>query len=443
MAASNRPTRRGLLRGAAALSASVLSAPSALAGGWAASLAPASLAAAVRTRRPQDRLKLAAIGAAHRAAANIAGVMSEDIALLCDVDAGLLARGVAQIEKGGGPKPKTYVDWRELLEKETMDGIVVSTPDHTHAAIARAALRKGIPVYCEKPLTRTVAEARQLRALAETAGVPTQMGTQIHSTDNYRRVVEAIQAGAIGDVHTVHVVCSKSWSGGKYGEPTEVPKGLNWDLWLGPRPERPYCEGVHPANWRRFWDYGGGTVGDMACHWVDLVHWALRLGTPSTVEVEGSAPDEVGTPTWMHARWGHPAIEGRGAVEVHWWDGGKKPEFAPLGDCHVFLGTRGRIVSTYGSMDVQLTDKEAKWEAPEPSLIKSPGHYVEWLNAIKGEDAPAPLCEFGYASRLTETVLLANVAYRAGGKLTWDDEKGEASAGSEFIAEPERDGWDV
>ena len=233
-----------------------------------------------------------------------------------------------------------------------------------------------------------------------------------------------------------------------------MPEGLAWDLWLGPAAARDYHDGLHPAGWRRFWDYGNGTVGDMACHWVDLVHWALDLGVPQTVEVEGppyapeipgtdgASPKVEGTPAWMHVRWGHAATPQRRAVDVHWYDGGRKPEDVPLPDCHVFIGARGRIVSTYDTMSVELDDPAAEWVQPEPSIPESPGHHVEWLDAIKGE-GPAPLCEFGYGTRLTETVLLACLAYRSGGKITWDHEKGVASAGQELVAQPEREGWDV
>ncbi|MEM9379927.1 MAG: Gfo/Idh/MocA family oxidoreductase [Planctomycetota bacterium] len=422
----HRPTRRRVLGGAAALSASIAAAPF------------------VRTRPLCDRLKLAAVGAANRGSANIAGVLSHDVAALCDVDTNLLARGVGQVETAGQKRPKTYIDWRELLDEEKdLAGLVISTPDHTHAAIARAALRRGIPVYCEKPLTRTVAEARELLDLSRAAGVPTQMGTQIHARDNYRRVVEAIRSGAIGEVQAVHVVCAKSWSDGRYGEAKPVPRGLDWDLWLGPTAERPYCDGVHPAQWRRFWAFGTGTVGDMACHWVDLVHWALDLGTPNAIEVEGPEVHPDGTPKWMHVRWGHPAIEGRGAVEVHWWDGGMKPDFAPRENCHVFLGDAGRLVSTYDWMEVQLDEPGATWTPPEPTIESSPGHHVEWLRAIENSDPNAPLCRFEYSVPLTESVLLATVAYRAGGKITWDAETATPSSGAEFVSAEERDGWEV
>jgi len=419
-------SRRRVLRGAAALATSAAAAPF------------------VRTRPVRDRLKLAAVGVANRGSSNVAGVLSQDVAVMCDVDTRMLERGVNQVVEAGQVKPTTYADWRELLEKERdLAGIVISTPDHLHAPIARAALRRKIAVYCEKPLTRTVAEARQLQALASSSGVATQMGTQIHATDNYRRVVEAIRAGAIGDVHTVHVVCRKSWSNGKFGEPKPAPANLDWDLWLGPTPERPYCDGVHPANWRRFWAFGTGTVGDMACHWVDLVHWALGLETPVAIEVEGPAVDPVGTPDWMHVKWSHAAAGDRKAVDVHWWDGGVAPEEAPGGDSHVFIGTKGRIVSNYSSMRVERAEGQPAWEAPARSIASSPGHYVEWLDAIREGTPTSPLCSFDYSGPLTQTVLLATVAYRAGGRARWDAEAETFDVDAGLLASEERPGWDV
>ena len=419
-------SRRRVLRSAAALATSAAAAPF------------------IRTRPLRDRLKLAAIGVANRGAANVDGVLSQDVAVMCDVDSAMLARGLAQVEAAGQLRPKTYVDWRELLEQEKdLAGVVISTPDHLHAPIARAALRRNIAVYCEKPLTRTVEEAQQLQELAKSSGVATQMGTQIHATDNYRRVVEAIRSGAIGDVHTVHVVCRKSWSNGKFSAPKPVPKNLAWDLWLGPTPERPYCDGVHPGNWRRFWAFGTGTVGDMACHWVDLVHWALDLKTPVAIEVEGPPVDPVGTPAWMHVKWSHAAAGDRKAVDVHWWDGGSAPEEAPQGDSHVFIGSKGRLISNYNSMRVELTDPSEPWQAPAPTIASSPGHHVEWLNAIEKGTPEAPLCRFDYAGPLTQTVLLATVAYRAGGQARWDAGKGAFDADAGLIGSEDRPGWDI
>ncbi|MFT7169311.1 MAG: putative dehydrogenase, partial [Paracoccaceae bacterium] len=432
MSGSRSLTRRTVLRTAAAATSSLVLAPFIH--------ARTRQEAATQGAPLRSRLKLAAIGAGNRGASNIAGVLGEDdVAVLCDVDDELLERGIAQVTKAGQPKPATFKDWRTLLEKVTdLDGVVISTPDHTHAAIARWALGKGLPVYCEKPLTRTIEEAAELQRLA--VGIPTQMGTQIHAGENYRRVVEALRGGAIGAVHNVQVMCSKSWSGGAFQEPAVAPKGLDWDLWLGPTPERPYSPGVHPANWRRFWAFGSGTVGDMASHWIDLVHWALELGPAKTIRVEGPEVDEVGTPAWMHARWTHGRKNQEGNVDVHWWDGGKKWEKAPLDDCHVFLGTKGRLISTYSSMKVELTSGDV-WTPPEPTILSSPGHYVEWLNRIKDDKAPLPLCNFDYAVPLTETLLLAGVAFRAGGQITWDPVARDAGPGNKYLSSEEREGW--
>lgn len=423
------PSRRTVLQGAAA-----------------ALFAPALHAAPSVRRGPlDDRLRIAAVGAANRGAANIAGVLGENVAVLCDVDRNLLGAGVSQVTGNGGAAPRTYADWRVMFDEEdgALDGVVVSTPDHTHFPIARAALRRGIPVYVEKPVSHTVAQARTLRTLAREAGVATQMGTQIHSTDNYRRVVEAIRGGAIGDVQRVDVVCNKSWSNGTWGEVVEPPESLDWDLWQGPALEHAFGAGVHPANWRRFWRYGTGTVGDMACHWIDLVHWALELEAPSAIEAEGPTPHAVGTPEWMVARWSYPARGERGPVEVVWYDGGKKPDDCPLDFCHIWRGSKGKLISTYGSLEVIRDEGTQEWEAPAPTIASSPGHYAEWLNAIRDSSAPAPTCNFEYAVPLSEAVLLSTVAYRAEGRIEWDAEAGTVSRGAEFLATEEREGWDV
>ena len=287
---------------------------------------------AIHTRRPGEKLRLAVVGTANRGSANLGGVMGEEIVALCDVDSNFLGRGVAAVEaakkipefKGG-----VYADYRRMLDgTEGLDGVVVSTADHTHACIAGAALRRGLAVYCEKPLAQTVGEVRALQSLATEQGVATQMGTQIHAGENYRRVVELIRSGVIGEVREAHVWVGKSWSDGRLGWPQPVPENLDWDLWQGPVPRREYRKGLHPANWRRFWDYGTGTLGDMACHYVDLVHWALELSTPTRTLAKGSELHPVGTPRQMHVTWEHPARGDRPPVTVHWYDGGLRPELS-------------------------------------------------------------------------------------------------------------------
>ncbi|MEZ6017891.1 MAG: Gfo/Idh/MocA family oxidoreductase [Planctomycetota bacterium] len=381
----------------------------------------------VRSGPLRDRPRLAVIGVWNRGRSNLEGVLDAEgeVKLLADVDSKHLGLAAKLVADRGQAAPQLMADWRAALERpRELDGVVISTPDHLHAPIASAALARGLAVYCEKPLAHTVEEARLLQKLAHKAKVATQMGIQIHAGDNYRRVVEAVRGGAIGDVREVHVLCSKSWSDGRYGEAKPVPEQLAFDLWLGPAAERPYTEGLHPAWWRKFWDFGTGTVGDMACHWVDLVHWALELGRPSAVTSVGPEVHPDGTPAWLHTTWEHPAAKGRPAVAVHWWDGGKRPEIAREGwnDCHIWVGSKGRIYSTYSKHEVVLDDPDAAYEAPKQTLAKSRGHYVEWIQEIQGGERTS--CPFDYSAPLTEAVLLATVAFRAGAPLKVDVKSG-------------------
>jgi len=410
---------------------------------------------AVHPRPRGERVRLALIGVSGRGAENLVEVRHEEIVALCDVDTAALAGAVARLGEGAEPfRGRTYADYRVLLDAERdLDAVVVSTPDHTHACIAAAALRRGLDVYCEKPLAHSVEEVRAIQRLARARGAVTQMGTQIHAGENYRRVVELVRAGALGDVREVHVWVNKSWSEGRLGWPQPVPATLDWDLWQGPVRERPFRAGLHPASWRRFWDYGTGTLGDMACHYVDLVHWALGLATPARVRADGPPPDPVGTPSRLHVEWEHPARGARPPVRVHWYDGGLVPEGVPaarvLADGstetwdsgQLFVGTRGRLVSDYGRH--RLLDGAALAQPPPPSLASSIGHHREWLAGIRERRAAS--CDFAYAGDLTTTVLLGNVAYRAGMPVTWDENRGTvAEAGARaYLSAPRRAGFEL
>ncbi|MCA9298731.1 MAG: Gfo/Idh/MocA family oxidoreductase, partial [Phycisphaerales bacterium] len=327
------------------------------------------------------KLRLAAIGTQNRAWANISGLSDHDFVALCDVDAGFLERTASQF-----PGAKTFKDFRVLLDTvEGLDAVVVSTPDHLHAPVASMALRRGLHVYCEKPLTHTVAEARRLASLSK--GLVTQMGTQIHAGSNYRRVVELVQSGAIGPVREVHVWCNKSWSDGRFGPASSAPASLDWDLWLGPAPLRPYSEGVHPANWRRFWEYGTGTLGDMGCHYIDLVYWALDLDHPVHVRAEGPPPHEVGTPAWCVVTYEFPARGARAPVRMTWYDGPnrrpsqlqglKHADGSDLswGDGHLFIGDDGMILSDYGRHHVIRDGRVVPHDVPPRTIPDSIGHH--------------------------------------------------------------------
>ena len=270
------------------------------------------------TDSPNERLNLAIVGCGNKGWHNVQELASQNIVALCDVDSNYLGRAA-----GVYSEATRYADYRKMLDQEQnrIDAVVVSTADHTHAPATVAALALGKHVYCEKPLTHTVAEARVIAELAAKNGCATQMGTQIHAGDNYRRVVEWIQSGVIGNVTEVYCWCNKGWSDGRF-EPWDqpVPPNLDWNLWLGPAPMRPYSPNIHPANWRRFWLYGSGTFGDMACHVMDLPFWALDLQHPISVACEGPPVHPDGTPAWVKATY---EFESNGQpLKLYWSDGG-------------------------------------------------------------------------------------------------------------------------
>lgn len=394
-----------------------------------------------------EKLQIGIIGTANRANANIADVAHENIVAVCDVDSNYLHAAQQRF-----PKAKGYRDFRKLLEQKGIDAVVVSTADHTHAPAAAMAIRQGLHVYCEKPLSHSVHEARVLAELAAKHKVATQMGTQIHASENYRRVVEVIQSGAIGPVRAAHVWCDKTWSNGKF-RVGQAPAHLDWDLWLGPAPQRPYSENVHPANWRRFWDYGGGTLGDMACHLVDVVFWALELRHPTSVWAEGPPVDPVGTPAWIIVHYEFPARGSQPAVQLTWSDGGKKPDIlhelnegggklARWGMGQLFIGDKGMLASNYDQLILLPKDRFADYKRPSPTIPRSVGHHREWLNACK--TGSPTTCNFDYAGALTESVLLGNVAYRLGQKINWDAIKLQATnapQADQFIQREYRKGW--
>ncbi len=359
----------------------------------------------VRLRR-SGPLNLGVIGVGGRGADNLAGVAGENIVALCDVDATHLAAAAV-----GFPKAAHFADYHDMIEKVALDAVVISTPDHTHAPATLAALRAGLDVYCEKPLTHTLEEARSITEAARKYRAVTQMGTQIHAGDNYRRVVELIRAGAIGRVREAHCWVGKSWGGGERSKDTPaVPEGLNWKLWLGTAPPRPYHPDYHPAGWRRFWDFGTGTLGDMGCHHLDLPFWALGLEKPNHVHAEGPPVSEETAPTAMRVRWIFPS------VDLWWHDGGLRPlQFAQgllpeWGDGTLFVGEGGLLLADYDRHVLLPEPKFLTFVRPPPSIPASVGHHKEWLDACRTRGSTS--CNFDYAGPLTETVLLGVKAYR-------------------------------
>ncbi len=375
--------------------------------------------ATARTYQANERLSIGIIGVANRGRANLDGVASEQITSICDVDESYLDRCAQDF-----PEAARFTDFRRMIDKSKLDAVVISTPDHTHAPAASMAMQADLDVYCEKPLAHNVVEVRRLTDLARRRKRITQMGTQIHAESNYRRVVEAIRSGAIGSIREVHVWCGGSYSPGD--RPTDqppVPPGLHWDLWLGPAPERPYHPAYAPFQWRGWWDFGNGLLGDMACHHMDLPFWALDLRVPETIEAEGPPVHPESCPAWLIVRYTFPARGELPPVNLTWYSG-RRPHYfeegllPEWGNGTLFVGSDGMLLADYGRHVLLPKEKFQDWVPPTPSIPDSIGHHAEWIEGCKTR-TPA-LCDFSYAGPLTEAVLLGNVAYRSGQRLSWD-----------------------
>ena len=419
---------------------------SALAG---AGLWAAGACAIAQNRSPNEKLNIGIIGVHSRGAANMAAVASENIAALCDVNDDFLAEAAKK-----HPQAKTYVDWRKLLDQKDIDAVIVSTTEHTHALASVMAMKRGKHVFCEKPLAHSVYEARVMRETSKQTKVATQMGTQIHASDTYRRVVELVQSGAIGPVREAHVWVEQGIEGprSRPEESQPVPPNLHWDLWLGPAPWRPYHSCYferRSISWQNWWDFGNGALGDMGSHLIDLPFWALELKYPTTVEAEGPLPVRAETyPDYLTVRWEHPARGKRPPVKLTWYDGKqrpKSPDGADLQKWHMgimFVGDKGTLLADYSHW-VLLPEADFKdFKAPEPWIAPSLGHHQEWLHACK-TGAPT-LCNFDYSGALVEHNLLGTVAFRAGKKLQWDAENLKATNCPEadrLIHPPYREGW--
>ena len=398
-------------------------------------------------RSPNEKLRIACVGTANRAAADINGVKGENIVALCDIDTNYLDRAKSQFKDA-----RTYVDYREMIETEAgrIDAVVVGTAAHHHAPAAIRAINKGLHVYCEKPLTHTVHEARVLAEAAKKKGGATQLGTQIHAGNNYRRVVEIIQSGAIGDVTEAHVWVGKGWGGGdrpKAGQ--QPPKNLHWDLWLGAAPVRPYAAGrYHPAQWRRWWDFGQGTLGDMAWHYMDLPFWALKLRHPTHCQATGPKLHPETCPLGLKVEYQFPKRGKLAPVKLTWYDGTMIPRQVAgqrvPGSGVMFVGTEGQMFADYGRYKLYPQDKFKSFQPPKQTIAKSIGHHAEWIQACK-KGTPTT-CNFDYSGALTETVLLGNVSYRTGKALEWDAAALEApncAAAARYIRKEYREGWEV
>jgi predicted dehydrogenase len=378
---------------------------------------------ALAARGPNEKLNLACIGVANKGADNINNLANENIVALCDVDALNLGK-----MKERFPAARTYVDFRQLLDKEkSLDAVVVSTPDHTHAIPVMWALRRGLDVYCEKPLAHSVYEVRQMRQEAAKQKAVTQMGTQIHAGDNYRRVVEIIKAGQIGPVSRVHVWMGGSIRPGVRVKESSPPSTLDYDAWIGPAPMRPYDPSSCHFNWRFWWDFGGGTLADFGCHYMDLPFWALDLRYPTSVVAKGekTSKGDNDVPDNMQVDYHFPARGKLPPVHLTWYHGAWRPEGAEVYDKTSAVlfegaGASGRLLADYSTRKLFMLDGTEP-DAPPQSISNSIGHWAEWAAACKSRGPTT--CNFDYSGALAEAVLLGNVSYRAGGeKLDWNAE---------------------
>jgi predicted dehydrogenase len=417
--------------------------------------------ATVRRIGPGEKLNLGIIGAGGRGADNLNEVKSENIVALCDVDDKNAAKSHAAY-----PNAKRYRDFRKMLETEkSLDAVIVSTPDHTHAIAAITAMRHGKHVYCEKPLAHSIYEARKMREVAAEMGVVTQMGQQGHAMEGSRRAVDIIRSGAIGEVHELHVWTDRPAGWWPQGEerPKEtppVPETLDWDLWLGPAPYRPYHPIYVPFKWRGRWDFGTGAIGDMGVHNLDTAFWALDLGLPSSAELVGSSKktDDC-PPLWSILRLDFPAKPGRGPVKLLFYDGAKKPptelfygEPIPTNGS-LIIGTKGTLFTKTwhgggeapGDMFELLPRNQfVNFQPPSPVLPRTKEHHYEFIQACKG--GPKTESPFSYASILTESLLVGQLALRTGKRIDWDAAKMRAVGVPEadrLIHPHFRDGWSL
>lgn len=415
--------------------------------GLAGSVAPfADLLRAEQTRlSPNERLNLGIIGVNGRGAENLAAVGSENIIALCDVD-----RARAEEARAAFPKAVFFQDFRKLLEFKGLDAVVISTPDHMHAIPAVMAMRLGLHVYCEKPLAHSVYETRVLRETAAQERRVTQMGTQIHAGKNYRRAVEIVQNRVIGDVRRVHVWFTGRPKSGKRVASGNPPATIDYDLWLGPAPFRPYHASHCPYHWRWWWDFANGILGDFGCHYLDLPFWALDLRYPTKVEARGEKDHEGDNevPALLQVDYQFPARNGHPPVQLTWHHGGWKPKEAErypefrAKSAVLFLGEKGELVADYSSYKLYPAQRFSEYRHT-PTIPDSIGHHQEWLNAVKSGGKTT--CNFDYSGALTEAVLLGNVAYRTGSPIEWDGDslavRNNVPAAAAIIRREYRKGW--
>lgn len=424
--------------------------------------APNSAEVVPGKKSPNEKLNIAAIGAGGKGLGDIMSCHKhgENIVALCDPDWKRAEEGFHRL-----PNAKQFKDYREMLEKmPEIDACTISTPDHTHAPAAYMAMKQGKHVYVQKPLTHTVAEARLLTNTAREMGVVTQMGNQGHCGDGVRDLCEMVWSGAIGEISEAHVWTNRPvWPQGidKPLEEEQVPDTMDWDLWIGTAPMRPYNSEYAPFNWRGWWDFGCGALGDMACHIMDPAFWALKLveAPGYSVEVIAQADKNDQTaPTASIVKYSFPARAGMAPVDVYWYDGKlipKRPDGVPgdqkLGDGNngsYFVGDKGILTAgEYGGQARLLPDEKMKdYKKPEQTLKRIEGEdpYLNWIQGCKG--GAKPESNFDYSGPFTEMVVFGNLAIQTEQTMHWDNKKGMVTNvpnPEEFVSKEYRKGWEL
>ena len=453
---SSRISRRDFI-GAAAAFASVTIVPRHVLGG--AGFQP-----------PSEKLNIAGIGVGGQGAIDIGNVSSENIVALCDVSESRAAETF-----GSYLEVPKYKDFRVMLDKEdkNIDAVVIATPDHVHAPAAIRAMKMGKHVYVEKPMAHTIFEAREMTRVAAETGVVTQMGNQGHAGEGLRRYYEYIHSGVLGTITEVHAWTDRAgtperlwWPQGidRPAGSAPVPQDLDWNLWLGPARWRPYANfadsrgqmvSYHPFNWRGWWDFGCGAIGDMAVHNSDPAFFALGLGAPTAVEAETSELHDETLPISNIIRFDFPAKGDRPALKMTWYDGGNLPETPPEmeggrmgGNGILFVGTKGKMIggSHAGIPRLIPTSRHQEVGAPEQMLERSPGHQAEWIQACKDNKPENALAGFAYSGPFTEALLVGNLAVRLQKRVEWDSEamrSPNCPEADNYITQFYRRGWQI
>ena len=401
--------------------------------------------AAARAEGPNDKLNVAVIGVGGQGGSNLRGVSSQNIVAVCDLDERRAGKAFEQFAAGG-----RFTDFRKMFDaiEKQIDAVVISTPDHTHFHPAWWALERGKHVYLEKPLAHEVEEVRRLTNAAREKKLATQLGNQRHANKGLREAVAIVKSGAIGDVKEAH-----SWIASSRGmpkapaEPEAVPPGLDWDLWLGPCAARPYTKGFAPYDWRFWWEFGTGETGNWGCHILDIPFWALDLVYPTHVSGSGPEPDAQRTPTALTSRLDFPARGSLPPVSLHWYQG--RPGIAAEKGANdkafntLFIGSQGILACGFDKWKLLPEDTFTEFKGPEPAMPPSPGFHKEWIEACRG-GTPAN-CNFDYSGPMSESVLLANIAYRIQGEFDWDAAalKTSRDDATALLRRAYRKGWEV